>query len=429
MTFLAPGWIGLAALVSLAAVAIHLIAWRLPRDVVLPTARFVPDEPARLAARTVRPSDLALLALRIAILMAGGLALARPMLKAPPQGSATVIAMERPANPRDLGALRDSVSSIQETDQVAFVVFDTTARVFQDRVGAMDDLSGSTVNADASLTVGLLAAIREAQRLGREHESVRVVLASTFLRGSFDEATTEVRRLWPDSIRVVRIPFTGQLPGPGTVEIPESGVDDPVVAGLRLAQAHGLLRGTSRLVRGVPTAADSAWLGDGRALVVWPRLQGVERVDGVHAGDFTAIGHFIGPSSATDSGRVVARWANGTPAAWELTVGTGCLRSVGFDVPDTGDAVITPAFQRLLSILMGPCGGSSIGGVAQDSAVAALAAPSPGSSRVPAPLDESQGPNRLAALLMALATLLAIVELVIRRGRVRRALGTLEQSA
>ena len=73
MNFLAPGWIAIAAVASVAVAAIHLIAWRQPRAVKLPTARFVPDEPARRAARTVRPADPALMALRIVILMAGGL--------------------------------------------------------------------------------------------------------------------------------------------------------------------------------------------------------------------------------------------------------------------------------------------------------------------------------------------------------------------
>src|SRR5687767_9843197 len=125
MIFVAPVWIPLAAGAALAVVAIHLIAWRQPRVVALPTARFVPDEPARLAARAIRPSDLALLALRVAIVLAGGLALAKPRLGVAPDGSATVIALD--SSIEDTLSVRDSLRGIASSDLVRFVVFDTAA--------------------------------------------------------------------------------------------------------------------------------------------------------------------------------------------------------------------------------------------------------------------------------------------------------------
>ncbi|HWP71906.1 MAG TPA: BatA domain-containing protein, partial [Gemmatimonadaceae bacterium] len=120
MTFLAPAWLGLAAGAALAVVAIHLIAWRLPRVVVFPTARFVPDEPARRAARTVRPSDLGLLALRVGIIMAGGLALARPRLDAKPGGTALVVAIER-SSLGDTTALRDSLRTLPAAERTSII--------------------------------------------------------------------------------------------------------------------------------------------------------------------------------------------------------------------------------------------------------------------------------------------------------------------
>ena len=418
MTFLAPAWLGLAAGAAFAVVAIHLIAWRVPRAVILPTARFVPDEPARLAARTVRPSDFALLALRIAIVIGGGVAMARPALHPSPHGAALVVAMERSAAIGDTTTLRDSLRAIPRRDRTIFVVFDTAARVYGVEDAAWTDVAAPRPPGNASLTVGLITAIREARRLAREYESVDVVLASTFSSASFDRATEAVRAAWGDSIGVVRIPPSTTATGPAHIELPADG-DDAVVAGLRLAEANGLLRGTSRLVRTVATTGDSAWTSNGSALILWPRADGgaPEHVEGIHARGSTVIGHLVRLPAAADSGLVVARWLDGVPAARETALGAGCVRTIGFDVPDGGDFVLTPSFQRLLSVLAGPCAGDVRTEVASDSAIAAIVAPSGGPSSV-IPPDEYGAANRLAAVLMALTILLGVVELWLRRRRV-----------
>jgi len=414
MTFLAPAWIALAAGAALAVVAIHLIAWRLPRTVALPTARFVPNEPARLAARAIRPSDFVLLALRVAIILAGGLALAKPRLGVAPSGSGTVIAIDGSIG--DTAAIRDSLRGIPDTDVTRFVVFDTAVQVLSDEASAVRAIVSDDDSTKTSLTVGLLAAIREAKLLRRNYESVRVVLVSSLARGQFDQATEGVRATWSDSIRIVRIPVAARDVQPAHVEF-DVTADDPVVAGIRLAHSHGLLEGSSRVVRGSPTASDSTFASSGKTLVLWPRLRenAVESVDAVHAGDATAIGHFRRSPAVSDSGRVIARWVDGDPAAHETMLGTGCVRTIAFDVSDPGDFVLTTSFQRLVSVLVAPCGQQFDREVAADSVVEALVAPSAGRSTTRLP-DESGGPNRLAALLMALAILLAIAEMTLRRG-------------
>jgi len=414
MTFLAPGWIALAAVTSLAVAVIHLIAWRQPRAVKLPTARFVPDEPARRAARTIRPADLALLALRVSILMAGGVAMARPTLSPSPEGEATVVAIERSAAIADTAALRDNIRDALPAGRTAFVVFDTTATILENQDAAMADVLRAGAGDRTSLTVGLVAAIREARRLTSDYESVEIVLASTFSRASFDRATQGVRGTWPDSIRVVRQPRAAEELIPVSVEITGSG-DDPVAAGIRLAQSNGLLRGASRIVRHAVSASDRAWVDTGRVLVIWPRAEAniTDRVDGIHAGGFTAIGHFR-RQPLGDSGRVMARWLDGAPAATESKLGSGCVRTIGFDMADVGDFVLTPAFQRLASVLTAPCGGNRAQGAAADSIIAALIAPSTLTPASAMP-DESRRPNRLAAMLMVLAIIFALGELVLRR--------------
>lgn len=411
MTFLAPGWIALAGAVSLAVVAIHFISWRMPRAVTLPTARFVPDEPARLAARTVRLADLPLLALRVACVMLGGFAMARPTLRPTPEGAATVIAVQR-SGAGSATALRDSLRGVPHAERTVFVVFDTAARFHDGEEAALTDAASPAVGT-ASLTVGLLSAIREARRLSRDYKSVSVVLATKFSRASFDRATTGVRATWRDSIRVVRLESPASVAVQVSVEVVSEG-DDPVVAGIRLAESGGLLQGTSRVVRD-PTVASTDWVTAGRALIVWPRARNgaAERIDAIHAGGFTAIGHFI-QLPLSDSGRVIARWMDGAAAARENALGGGCVRTIGFDVPDAGDLVLTPSFQRLMSVLLAPCGGLHTVGVASDSAIATIAAAPAGTSAATVP-DESRDGNRLAAALMMLAILLALLELILRR--------------
>jgi hypothetical protein len=150
-------------------------------------------------------------------------------------------------------------------------------------------------------------------------------------------------------------------------------------------------------------------------LVIWPRLPAAtgERVDAVHANGYTAIGHFIRQISG-DSGRVVARWANGAVAAREIAYGSGCIRTVGFDVPDVGDFVLTPSFQRIASELLAPCLGRDQLHVASDSMVNALVSPAT-DGEPPGLAGAEQSPNRLAAIILMAAILLSMVEILVRR--------------
>jgi hypothetical protein len=403
MSFLAPGWIGLALFAAAAVAGIHLISWRLPRTVVLPTVRFVPDEPARRAARTFRPADLVLLALRVAILLAAGLALARPVFDRTPDGSATVIAVERGGPGADTAAIR----GIERTGHTAFVVYDTAVHVVTDASEALREVVQRS--SQPSLSVGLLAAIREATRLQVNYDTVRIVVASALTRDAFDNATLSVRAMWPDSVRLVRLAPVAPPPVPVSV-VSSASIEDPVMAGIRLAEANGLIRGESRVIRDrMSDVAPRA----GETVVIWPIAPNdAQRVDGVHADGATAIGYLI-PTPLPDSGRVIARWVNGTPAAREFARDGGCTRSIGFDVPDLGDFALTPAFQRLAAVLLAPCRGVRHTDVAPDSLIRALSAPPVGQrDMVTRSVDHG---NRIAALLMIFALLLGALEWWFRR--------------
>lgn len=403
MRFVAPGWMALAAMTSVAVVAIHLIAWSLPRTMTLPTARFVPDEPARRAARTIRLADLALLALRVAVVLLGGLAMARPVFESQPGGVATVIAV---AAAGDSAMLLDGIRGIPQSDHTSIVVFDTSARVVSGSVPAVAPGRGAV-----SLTTGLLAAIREARRLQQDYHTVRIGLVAPFLSSSFDDATSKVRALWPDSIHVVRIPLRGSVAPPARVVFVASG-DDPVVAGIRLAQSNALIHGQSRVVR----EGNAPQPEPGEAIVLWPRSAPNDsvRLDAVSSGGTTAIGHYI-PTPLSDSGRVRARWANGAPAVREFSRGSGCVRAIGFDVPDVGDFVLSPSFQRLVAQLLAPCDGSIETESAPDSVLAMLSAPPPPSAASAQAAVSDDARNKTAAIIMLLAMVLGLAELWVRR--------------
>lgn len=431
MTLLAPGYLAAAAIAGLVVLVWHLIAWRQPPDAPLPTARFVPDEPARRSARAIRPSDLALLALRLGVLGLAGLALARPVMETPRSGLARVVAVERsravatPAEARDsaLGWLEGATTGV-------VIAFDTAAAVVP--TGALDDTATSAHA--GRLSPALVAAIREAERLRTRHEQVELAIVSPFDAGAWDAATRDIRALWPDSIHLVRVAAAAEASPEASIDI-RADDEDPVAAGLRLALAHRTVRPVvaSRVVRGALEPSDTTWAQDGdRLLVHWPSLPpsaaaltGSETepgVSGVHAGDATLPGHFRG-RELEPGGTAVAWWLDGRVAARESPLGQGCVREIGFDVPDEGDLTLTPGFQRLAATLLAPCGVARGQGAATASMLAALAAPTDSSSAslrraARAGIDPSfVQPNRLGAALLGAALALLIVEHLVRRRR------------
>lgn len=435
MTFLAPGFLVATALAVLGALALHFIAWRRATDYLLPTARFLPDEPARHSARAARPADIGLLLLRIAVLSCVGLALARPVVSPRRAGIARLFVLDQSRAVADRREGRDSVRALMTSGiENVFVAFDSSVSVSRQAPSGADSVA-PTIPARGSLSAAFVAALREGQRLRRVHRRVELVVVSPFLREELDQATLALRDLWPDSIRLVRVRGAVERQPVGSLEVVASG-DDPVAAGVRLASAHGAVPslGPVRVVRRVLTASDREWSeSTGGVLVHWPPSQpdagGLTpassarslpgAAQGVLAGDVTLIGHLI-RVPLDPEGTVVARWLDGSIAATETALGAGCLRRVGFDVPTAGDLTLTPTFQRLVGVLLGPCGGERSLVPAPDSIVVRLgevAAPGAGTSSAssagPAPAEPAGG--RLGSWLIALGLALSVVELIARR--------------
>ena len=439
MTLAAPFFLWAAGVVALAAVAAHLLAWRRPPAMPLPTARFAPERPARVVSRAVRPSDLALLAVRIVMVMLIGIGLARPTIAPDRNGTARVVVIDHSRSAGDGVAVAEAARAVFHPGD-AVVVFDSIAREIPD---AMVDAIGATraggtgSPARGSLSAGLVGAVRAAERLSRERDSVEIVIVSPITTDEIDAATGAIRSRWRGAVRMIRpTVLPAETTASSRVAV-RAEANDPVAAALSLVGpvAAG---STVRVVRDEPTTADTAWAQEGGTLVVWPGKSdprgwsrrasrdtafAVAAASGsAHPGDLRATVAVIAAferAAMPPGDRVVARWADGEPAAADRALGDGCIRSVGVVVPVAGDLALTPAFRRFARRMVDPCNGPLRLPRAADSVVSRVltaavhradATSGPNRERLPA------APNRLAAWLLGGALALALLELFIRKG-------------
>jgi hypothetical protein len=168
----------------------------------------------------------------------------------------------------------------------------------------------------------------------------------------------------------------------------------------------------------------------GEALIDWPVTNRPPRavarihtdtVGGVTTADARVISVFerrwTFPSDSLRGADVIARWADGEPAAIEKSADRGCMRSVTIPVATVGDLAIRHDFVRLVSSISRPCARVTATIPADPSDVARLA----GAGGL-APRAAFQSPtgarSPLAPWLLALAIAAAITEVLVRR-RVR----------
>ena len=432
MTLLAPLWLAAGTLAALTAIALHFIATQRPPVALLPTARFVPAGDARAAARAARPSDLLLMLLRVAAMLLLGAAFARPVLR--PRGAALVrvFVVDRSRDARaDVG---DSVRALwREGD--ALVVFDSGAREVAGT--AVDSLGSASTSAGAgSLSAGFVVGRRVAAVLARGADSVELVVVSPFRPHEFDAATALLFSQWPGRVRVVRTQAVEHAPVSVTLVDTAAGSQlSAVVAALSAAAAISASTTANanvfavRVVRDTPSSADSAAARAGSAVVHWLRAPAVvaTRVEGLSTRDATLVASLarLGAESTAPPGapatpqptpigaRVVARWADGAPAAVEMVLGAGCIRTVGVGLPATGDVALQPSFAAVARELLAPCGGARPAGAASaDSTYRSLARS--GAAALAPSLLATGGNSPLAAWLVAAALLVLVAEWWVR---------------
>ena len=439
MTLAAPLFLLAAGLVALATIAAHLLAWRRPSAVPLPTARFAPERPARVVSRAVRPTDLALLAFRVALVMLVGIALARPTFTFARQGTARVVVVDRSRSARDGFAVAESARAVFRPGD-AVVVFDSIASEIPDAmVDAITPMRAgdSTSRARGSLSAGLVVAVRAAERLSRERDSVEIVVVSPVTADEIDAATGVVRARWAGPVRVIRPTLAPADTAAASRVAVRAPSNDPVAAALSLV---GPVVGGSdvRVVRDETTVDDSAWVRTGGTLVVWPADPDAHGWSRRVARDTAfAVASSIGLVGYTrfDEGAavvapfervavppgegVVARWSDGEVAAADHALGDGCIRSIGVVVPVAGDLALTSAFRQFARRMVSSCNAPTVLARVADSVVARVLLTAPRRGDVPSPTasDTSPGPgSRLVPWLLGAALVLAVLELFVRRG-------------
>ncbi len=398
MTFLAPLWLAAGAAAAAGLVLVHFFARRRPRPAPLPTARFVPDIAARAPSMASRPTDLLLLLVRLAAVVAIGLALARPARTPARRPIRRVVVLDRS---------RAVASASEATD---------SARAW---VGTGDTLVGAGERSHVpTLSSGLIAAIRAASVMRDRADSLELVIVSPFVNASFDAATDSIRRLWPGRARLVQVRAATQA-APARITLAGAG-DDPLRA--TVALLGGRAGAESRIVRALPAGGDSAFARGGGVLVAWPRDPGsvwpertTDTVGAVMAGEAVVVAPFVRSATLPPSHAPtlpIAHWVDGVPAAIERAFASGCIRDVAIGVPAVGDLALRGSMRRLVDELTGPCGGRLSLAPADATVLAAMRHDGP---LMPAHLAPPV-PRRTAASawLLALAALLLLADMALR---------------
>ncbi|MEO8880931.1 MAG: BatA domain-containing protein [Gemmatimonadaceae bacterium] len=436
MTFLAPWALWVAGSVSAVVVALHILASKNPRVVVLPTTRFIPDVPLRATARALRLSDVLLLMLRVAVVMLVGVAVARPELTGARRSVGRVVVVDRSRSDAKEGEAIDSAVKIYQRGDVVFE-FDSAPRRQSDAdpIASLTGERNSATSRRGSMSAALAAAMRAASSLRGDADSVELVIVSPFAAEEWDAATGAIRAAWPGRVRLVRVASAAATGGAKrSVEVRGSSLDDPVRAALALLPHATPASGATanvRIERGAPGTVDSTWAKDGGALVRWPAALDSSEWRARAALDTTSAGAVTagrGRAMATvvtpfrrivdpPDGQVIARWADGGAAATERTAALrGCVRDVAIPIPSRGDLALRESTRRLVAALASPCAGSADPSPASDSALAFLRGT--GSLVATRALESrTASPGHLTTWLLAAALALLLIEPLLRRQR------------
>ena len=420
MTFLAPGFLYAALAVAAGIAALHFIVTRQPRAAVLPTARFVPDSPATAIVRDARPSDLLLMLLRMLIVLAAGAALARPVIKPSREPSGRVFLVDASRAVADTREAADSLKRLYRAGD-AVIVFDSSARTLRS-ADSLATIKRAAVR--GNLSGALIASLRAASSMRDRVDSVDLVLVSPFAGEEFDAATDSIRKLWKGRARLIRTNarVDTTLARGNAIEL-RSSSDDALAVTTAIANKSANRSG-ARLIRNALSPNDTT--SSAQPVVVWPVSErppfAIASSPDVSGGITTGATQVVAPfnrrwrfpTDSIRSARVIARWADGEPAAIEKEIGQSCIKSVAIPVVGIGDLVIRSEFVALVNSIASPCGGSSFGAPKSGDALAALAGTGPlaTSSYFPA-REDIESP--LAPWLFGIASLAALAELFVRR--------------
>jgi hypothetical protein len=413
VTFLAPVFLAAGAAAAGVIMLLHFLARRRPRPAILPTARFVPDRPARWPSRAPRPTDWLLLALRVLAIIAIAAAFAQPIREAKRGVTARIVLVDRSLGVADERALRDSALALLREGDV-LIAFDTLARVVS--TSARDSAAMLARSAaPSSLSAALVAAERAAATVRNHADSIELAVISPFASESWDDATGSLRARWPARVRLVSVPLAHGDTASRAIDV-RAPASDPVHAAAVPFAAPGEPR--TRIVRTAPSTGDSVWASEaGHVLVHWPSAadSAPSTAEAVVAPGVVLAAPFIRRSVGdVHRARTIARFADGAPAIVEHAHSDGCIREVGFDLPVAGDVPLRESTRRLIAVVGAPCGNSvpqSAMGVARMDSLRG-AGPLLATSVVPRP---SQERSPATSWLLIAGALLLMVEVGVRQ--------------
>ncbi|HEX8944902.1 MAG TPA: hypothetical protein VF785_17310 [Gemmatimonadaceae bacterium] len=418
MTWLLPSALAIAGVSALVATALHFIARSRPLAESLPTARFVPHRPVRARARSIALSDVLLLVVRTAAVLALGAAVAGPVFAGARGRVRRIVALDRSRDVGDMREARDSARAVLHAGDV-LIAFDSVAAPRGS--DALDSVT--SIDAVGSLSAGFAAAMRAAARLSSDADSMELVLVSPIGAEEIDEATSRIRAEWPGRIHVVPV---RAAPGNARTARVESaaGANDVVIAGLSLmGVVHSV--GDVRIARGRLTASDSVWARDtGHVLVHWPANDSaagwqprpaIDAIGGVTSASGTLVGRF--PRAWALHGNAIVRWADGEAAAVEHAVGGGCIRDVGIVLDPVSDLTLRAPFRRFVARLLEPCGGTRRSGRADSALIASLVGGARFAALVPAAMlrDRASQSSSWSPWLLVLGAALLLTEMAARK--------------
>jgi hypothetical protein len=170
----------------------------------------------------------------------------------------------------------------------------------------------------------------------------------------------------------------------------------------------------TRLVRAAFTGDDSTFARGGGTVVRWDSTSAVRpQPQGLAVGDDVVVASLARRALPAWS-KVRAHWADGSAAATEIPLGSGCLREIGVELPAAGDIALHPPFQIIARALLAPCGIAATERAADSTTIAWLAGTTRSAARAVLLRGADDRPSPLAAWLLTLAIVLALAELFVR---------------
>jgi len=364
--------------------------------------------------------------------MLAGLAFARPVLTGARRAVGRVVMVDRSGHDWEYTGAADSAARYYANGDL-LIAFDSAAHWLRadDALRALGETTSSSPPR-GSLSAALAAGMRGASELRGDADSVELVVISPFASDEWDAATRAIRAAWPGRLRLVRVASIDAGSAPVSIDVRGATLDDPVRAAVELLPRADTLNRRTRFVRldrGAPSGSDTSWAKTGGAFVRWPAsidssgwtararedtAGAVIATDGER--NAVVVSTFVRTVTPA-AGRVIARWADGAPAATERALGAGCVRDVAIPLPRAGDLALRESTRRLVAALTAPCGGGrGAPGYAPDSALAQLRGSGPlVATRALETRTATSG--RLATWLLAAALALLLLEPLVRRQR------------